>query len=319
MYRQALIWIGCITSPMQPVLGTISQAAFFAVFYKVIMQAYVPPAEAWGDAKATKAFSILLLLTLGISLVPSTMFLKEAPTCGPHKNSFYFVDSENDMKPVKYSRDQAFRLDPEKTSKGGYTFYNAYNEDWEKSDCVAKCRLREMTPPDGWTDARPWPGTCKYGENEKATCIRVKVYPRGDKWCTGRVSVPDEIKPGMKKCGDATVPPMPVFGALMQWIDPENKRKDGAPDWLKNSLGAAVSFVTSTEILAVILALVFMGAFIRGIKIERMKKGSKELVKQMIQESAHRKHLEEELASVHDKVKSSQSGGRSRALSTGGA
>lgn len=86
MYVQALIWAGAPFSPMIPFLGF-----FFGVIMIFVKQTQVlffsrPPLKPLGVASQNRYFRSMMVITLIISVIPFSLFLRRTVTCGPHVN-----------------------------------------------------------------------------------------------------------------------------------------------------------------------------------------------------------------------------------------
>ncbi len=86
MYRQALVWSGTPFCPALPLLIVVCMCMLIWVKRWQVMRFTVRPKKPMGVAKQNRFFRGTLIITLIISFIPYTFFLRRIMECGPHKD-----------------------------------------------------------------------------------------------------------------------------------------------------------------------------------------------------------------------------------------
>lgn len=87
MYVQALIWAGAAFSPIIPVLGLLFGVLMTFVKQTQVLHFSRPPLKPLGVASQNRYFRSMMVITLIISVIPFSLFLRRHVTCGPHEGS----------------------------------------------------------------------------------------------------------------------------------------------------------------------------------------------------------------------------------------
>jgi hypothetical protein len=89
MYRQTIIWIGTIASPMIPLLGVLSCLILFFTKWITMKLTCRFPSNPIADGRSSPYNFILLLFTMILSGIPAIVFmLRDGDNeCGPHLNT----------------------------------------------------------------------------------------------------------------------------------------------------------------------------------------------------------------------------------------
>eukprot|EP00163_Fabomonas_tropica_P018868 TRINITY_DN3326_c0_g1_i2.p1 TRINITY_DN3326_c0_g1~~TRINITY_DN3326_c0_g1_i2.p1 ORF type:complete len:916 (+),score=165.93 TRINITY_DN3326_c0_g1_i2:301-3048(+) len=85
IYRQALVWLGVLLSPVLAFVGIISQYLLFHWEKLILMKTCLHPEKPWNLRRTSNFFLIILGVTLLWCLILTAIFVRLAvPECGPH-------------------------------------------------------------------------------------------------------------------------------------------------------------------------------------------------------------------------------------------
>jgi hypothetical protein len=88
IYRQSLLWLGCIVAPVMLPLLTAIHAAIFLLSYHRAMRYCEPEPKPWGANQTHRLLSAFLVVTLALVIAPLRAFFYSAGVssapCGPH-------------------------------------------------------------------------------------------------------------------------------------------------------------------------------------------------------------------------------------------
>eukprot|EP00329_Picozoa_sp_Boothbay-MS584-11_P004881 47236_4 len=85
LWRQTFVWVGSPFCPWLPVIGCITTAlCFFAMKHAMLHGAYRAPDQPWASGDTQNIFMLYGMVTLLVNVVPITVWLNQAPACGPH-------------------------------------------------------------------------------------------------------------------------------------------------------------------------------------------------------------------------------------------
>ena len=94
VYRQAIIWIGTIYSPVIPLIAVVTGMLIFYVKKWILLSFGSPPSRLYSSSAQVFYFVLFLSVTLVISAVPILYAITNLkPTIGPHFGLEYMYDA----------------------------------------------------------------------------------------------------------------------------------------------------------------------------------------------------------------------------------
>ncbi|XP_021367162.1 transmembrane channel-like protein 5 isoform X2 [Mizuhopecten yessoensis] len=75
VYRQGLVWVGTIASPLMPLAGAISCLVFFFTNYNIVRCVCKPPLKRWNQSRNTRFLMGFLLITLAAVILPMSVVI----------------------------------------------------------------------------------------------------------------------------------------------------------------------------------------------------------------------------------------------------
>ena len=112
IYRQALLWIGCVFCPFVMIASLIAGWMVFFVKKLTLTTCGLPPKRIYNAYKQSIVFSFFLLITLGLMTFPAIYSVtRMKPTCGPYSPALQ-------MPPL----DAIYEIIPRKIHSLGFTF-----------------------------------------------------------------------------------------------------------------------------------------------------------------------------------------------------
>eukprot|EP00048_Salpingoeca_helianthica_P022804 m.20445 g.20445 ORF g.20445 m.20445 type:complete len:706 (+) comp7838_c1_seq1:160-2277(+) len=90
VYRQGIVWVGMVFCPLLPVLGALSNALIFLIYYHLVKRTCRPPKKRWTQNRHNVFFFVFLLVMLVVAIIPLNIALQGyKPNCGPYGSPKY--------------------------------------------------------------------------------------------------------------------------------------------------------------------------------------------------------------------------------------